>query len=118
MVEVHQGGEYTAYRVRAGRSSRGAWELVVVRDEGKAHQELTIFPANLPSGVEEGQRFTVQAISGLKFKKRKDGDGEWTKYDLSVNAIIKPVAEEELDDLSSGRFGDAGFNSDDTDPFL
>jgi len=91
MITVARGEVYKAFRFRYGASERGRWEVVVVREQGRAKQEITIFPTNLPSGVKEGGAFMIKEIRSVTRKKRKDGIGEWTLTDVNVEAEIVPI---------------------------
>lgn len=101
MLRVQTGGEYTAARVRSGSSERGDWELVVIKGENRARQELTVYPTNMPCGVTEGEKFTLNSITGVQMKKRRDADGNWTKEEVSIMAEIRPLAPNELEDFDS-----------------
>lgn len=86
MIFLEKGKTYTAAMVRTGTSQRGDWEMVKIVD-GK--NELTIWPDNKPSGVEEGGEFEVVEITGVKYGPRKNKQGVWQK-EGSVTAILKP----------------------------
>lgn len=118
MIKLEKGGEYKAARVRSGTSQRGDWELVVVKADGKARQEITIFPSNTPSGVQEGEQFILKDILGVTIKKKKDADGNWTKEEVAVSAELEALEPVSLDDVSSSDFGDLGFGSTDIDDIL
>ena len=101
MLKLETGSTYTAARFRSGSSDRGEWELIVIRPEGKSRQEITIFPVNVPSGIREGDVFSVQEILSVSVKKSKDRDGNWGADKTSVDAFVKPFS---VDDI--GDFGD------------
>lgn len=109
MVKIEIGGEYKATRVRSGENDRGEWELVVVKAEGRARQNLTIFPTNIPTGIHEGDIFKVNKIEGVAVKQKKDSNGNWTLQDTNVWA--------ELEKVSSDAFADLG-GLDDLDGLL
>lgn len=88
-LELNKG--YTAMRVRNGESSRGVWELIVVKEEGKGKKELTIWTTNSPSGVTEGNMFSIKNISSIKYGARRDNNGNW-RDDVSLEAEVEPLS--------------------------
>ena len=97
MIRVDIGTPYECCRFRSGASDKGRWEIVSIIEEGKYgknRQEITIFPANLPSGVKEGQQFIIKRILSVARKKGKDKDGNWTRVDVNITAEIEPVKAE------------------------
>lgn len=90
MLRIETGSTYTASRVRSGTSARGDWELIVVKPDGRARQEITIFPTNIPSGVIEGCLFTVENIIAVEVKAQKNKDGTWGKDVTKLEAIVSP----------------------------
>ena len=102
-VRINVGEQYTAFRFRSGTSERGPWEVITVKEEGRAKQEVTLFPSNVPSGVMEGGDLIVKSISGVTRKKKKDSMGAWTQVDVCIYCEVEPVAPvklEEDDDLT------------------
>jgi hypothetical protein len=126
MLKLELNTGYTAMRVRNGESSRGPWELIVVKEEGKGKKEITIWTTNSPSGVTEGNMFTIKNISMVKYGARKDGNGNW-RDDVSLEAEVEPmgytdgVVFEDLDDMpfsmGSDPFADAASEYGSVDPF-
>ena len=107
MLKIEKGGEYTAHRVRTGEASRGPWELIVVREDGRAHREVTIFARNTPSGVEEGGRFRVLEITSAGPRRGKNADGTWTNYEkTSIEAIVEPTGGPDLGPDLTASWGD------------
>lgn len=104
MVRIEQGGEYTAKRFRSGTGDKGDWELVVVKAEGKARQELVIFPTNIPSGITEGGTFRVDNIRSVEIRVQKNPDGTWGAEKTRVEAEVTAIVYDDLDDLYSGDF--------------
>ena len=106
MLKLEVGKTYKAHRVRNGESETGPWEVVVVKEEGGAHRELTMFAVNAPSGVKEGGMFKLESITSIRMKRAKDNSGKWTLNDRPViDVLITP--EEELptaDDLGVDDF--------------
>lgn len=98
MIRVEKGGVYTAYRFRSGVSERGRYEVVMVREDGRSKQEMTIFPAVVPSGLYEKCKFEVTDILGVSRKKRKDLNGAWTQVDVCVDAEVRLIKDPVLDD--------------------
>lgn len=85
MVKIEKGGVYTASIVRKGVSSRGDWELIQVRDRGT--RSITVWPENKPTGIEQGDEFTVEEILVVKNGARQV-KGEW-RDDMSIEAIVR-----------------------------
>ena len=117
MVKLDLMTGYKAERARSGDSSRGAWELIVVKENGRAKKEITIWVNNKPSGVTEGSMFRITRITSIKYGARRDSNNNW-RDDVSVEADVEPMTYtdrsggfEELDDM-----GDCPFTMDD-DPF-
>ena len=104
MVRIEQGGEYTAKRFRSGTGDKGDWELVVVKAEGKARQELVIFPTNIPSGITEDGTFRVDNIRSVEIRVQKNPDGTWGAEKTRVEAEVTAIVYDDLDDLYSGDF--------------
>lgn len=96
MIRVERGNVYTAFRYRSGISDKGRWEVIMVRESGPSKQEMTIFPANLPSGVSEGAKFKVKDILSVTRKKRKDAEGKWTMTDVCILANVELMNSEEI----------------------
>lgn len=126
MLKLELNTGYTAMRVRNGESSRGHWELIVVKEEGKGKKEITIWATNSPSGVTEGNMFRIKSVSMVKYGARKDGNGNW-RDDVSLEAEVEPmgytdgVVFEDLDDtpfsMGSDPFADAANAYGGGDPF-
>lgn len=114
MVKIEKGGEYTATRFRSGENDRGHWELVVVKAEGRARQNLTIFPTNSPTGIQEKDNFIVKEISGVAVKQKQDSNGEWKLTDTQVWAELERVEPVDLEDVSS-TYDDLSGGFDDID---
>lgn len=110
MLKLEKGNTYTASRVRSGSGSRGDWELVVIRPEGKARQEITIFPTNVPCGVKEGDVFSVKEISAVSVKRSKNAEGVWSGDKTSVDAVIVPFSVDDLDEIDG--FEDGPFDDE------
>lgn len=117
MLKLELNTGYTAMRVRSGESSRGHWELIVVKEDGKGKKEITIWATNSPTGVTEGNMFRIKNVSMVKYGARKDGNGNW-RDDVSLEAEVEPmgytdgVVFEDLDDMpftmgSNDPFADA-----------
>ena len=99
MIRVEKGNVYSAFRFRSGVSERGRWEIIMVRETGPSKQEMTIVPAEVPSGVAEGGQFKIKEIHRVDRKKKKDAEGKWTLTDVCITASIEPmkVGEVNLD---------------------
>lgn len=97
MIQIDLDTPYECGRFRSGASEKGRWEIVTVIEEGKYgknRQEVTIFPANLPSGIKEGDKFVVKRILSVSRKKGKDKDGNWNRVDVYITADVEPMKEE------------------------
>lgn len=92
-VNLEVGKIYTAKMVRSGVSTRGDWEMVKVVEGRK---EITIWPDNKPTGLEDGQEFEIVAISGVKYGARKRQDGNW-QDDVSCTATLKAASTNSFD---------------------
>ena len=104
MVRIEKGSEYTAKRFRSGTGPKGDWEVVVVKAEGKARQEITIFPTNIPTGITEGGTFRIDDISAVEVRIQKKQDGTWGGEKPRVEAELTAIVYDDLDDLYSGDF--------------
>ena len=112
MMKIEKGGEYTAHRVRSGEADKGPWELIVVKENGRAHREITIFARNTPSGVVEGGMFKVNEIISAGPRRTKNPDGTWSSFEkTSIEAVVEPV-ETSLDDSGLDDLGGDGFSYD------
>ena len=89
-IEIEEGKIYRASFVTSGISQRGDWELVKVTDE-KQRNEITIFPDNIPCGVQQGMEFEVVHIRSVKSGPKKRKDGSW-REEASIKGTIKPAA--------------------------
>ena len=113
MIKIDLMAEYKAERVRSGNSSRGPWELIVVRENGRAKKEITIWANNRPSGVTEGSMFRITKITSLKYGARRDGNNNW-RDDVSIEADVEPASF--TDPNGFGDMDDCPFTMSD-DPF-
>jgi len=80
---------YEAKRFRSGVTLKGPWELIVVDDE-RGKNEVTLFPVNVPSHITEGCKFRVLEIKRLKAGFRKKDDGSWSP-NTSADVIVEPI---------------------------
>lgn len=80
---------YTAKRVRSGVTLKGPWELIVVVDE-RGKNEITLFPVNVPSRVEEGGRFRILEIRKVKAGFKKKDDGSWSP-NTTADVLVEPI---------------------------
>ena len=112
MIDISVGSVYTADHVASGTSDRGAWELIVLREnsKGKTKKSITLWPSKTPSGVTSGSQFVIDDITRIKYGAKKGKDGQW-RDDVSVYCVLHPDT-----DVSSSTFED--LNDDNTDlPF-
>lgn len=92
MTVIAPGEEYTAKRFRSGVTSKGPWELVVVDDE-RGKNEVTLFPVNVPSHVLEGGKFRILEIKKVKTGFKKKDDGTWNP-NTTADVVVEPVITE------------------------
>jgi len=123
MLKLEKGGVYKVGRFRSGRSDRGPWEVITVKSEDKARQELTIFPSAVPSGLYEGCHMKIVEIKTVTRKKKKDANGNWTLNDVCLDAEVELVPEEDYNldgDLpfTFGAYDDDSDTSNDLDGLL
>lgn len=91
MIRIEVGGVYEAKRVRSGTSSKGDWELIVVKPDKKGERrEVTLYVDNCPSGIREGDKFRVRYIESVSVNGNKGSNGEWLhdKTSMTVNIDI------------------------------
>jgi hypothetical protein len=86
-TKITVGETYEASKFRSGENSQGSWEMIAVRG-GKGQKSVTIFATNIPSGVVEGGKFTVDKIESVTVKAAKDANGNWTRSETVVNAEV------------------------------
>ena len=73
MNRISKGQIYTVERTFSGQSSKGSYELVVVREgEKKKNTEINIWVTNNPSGVAKGDRFRLNEITEVSYRWKKD----------------------------------------------
>ena len=73
MNRISKGQIYNVERTFSGQSSRGPYELVVVREgEKKKNTEINIWVTNTPSGVSKGDRFRIAEITEVSYRWKKD----------------------------------------------
>ena len=86
---IRKGESYTAVRKRSGSSDKGDWELLSVTDTN-GRNTIAVFVTNIPSGVNETERFRVDEIESVSMKRRKSDSGAWYT-EVSVSASVTPV---------------------------
>jgi hypothetical protein len=101
MTSVKQGERYHAVAFKSGSSSNGDWELVRVSDE-RGKNDVTIFPANVPSGAYEDCDFVVKDIVEVKvgFKQNKKTQ-KWEQA-TTVVAVIEAIKSDINLDIDDG----------------
>ena len=90
MTKIAKGERYTASTFRSGESERGAWEMIKIAD-ANGKNELTVFPANVPTGVVENGDFIVRDIIEVRvgFRKSKKDD-KWYQ-ETNVTAELEAI---------------------------
>lgn len=127
MIKLDLTSGFKAALVRSGVSSRGNWELIVVKEEGRGKRQITIWPTNAPSGVVEGNLFRIKNIPVVKYGARKDQNGNW-RDDVSIEAEVESMsytdngsAFDDLDDcpfaMGEDPFANASAYGGGSDPF-
>lgn len=89
MIRIDKGGIYTAHRVRSGTSSKGDWELIVVKGIGNDKREINLYIMNHPSRIREGEPFKVTEILAVQVNALKDDEGNWTKQKMSADVYVE-----------------------------
>lgn len=83
---------YTAELVRAGISPRGEYEMVLIKSPGSDRTRIPIWVKNVPSGVVEGGKFVINAITGAAIRHIPPS-GRFDKWqdEFSIDAVVMPV---------------------------
>ena len=105
-TKIEVGLEYEAKKYRSGENARGRWEMAVV-GAGKGQKNVLVFFSNIPSGVVEGGRFTVDKINDVTVKAAKDANGNWTKTEVVVNAEVTAEKNHQTGDFDMTDFDTA-----------
>ncbi len=90
MTKITKGERYTANKFLSGESERGAWEIVKIADE-KGHNELTVFPSNIPTGITANGDFVVKDIVEIKYGFRRDKKTNEWKQEITVTAELEAI---------------------------
>ena len=104
MTELKVGTSYVAKKKRSGTSDKGDWEMVTILDN-RGKNEVAVFALNRPTGIQEGQKFTVESIQSLKWGFKKDRNDKWQPH-CTCEAVIHPIGSE----FESGMTGMEGIN--------
>lgn len=114
MLKLDTQSGFKAERCRSGDSSKGSWELIVVRESGRAKKEITVWVNNRPSGITEGDMFRITNITSVKFGARRDQNNNW-RDDVSIEADVESMSYTnvgvEFEDLPFSMDGDPFANS-------
>lgn len=91
MLKVNVNVTYTAELVRCGQSTKGNYEMVLLRGNNNKDR-IPIWVKNVPCGVAEGSRFIIQEITGAGIRHIKPSDrfDKW-QDEFSIDAIVIPV---------------------------
>ena len=92
MLKANLNTVYTADVVRAGISSRGMYEMVLLKAAGNDRARIPIWVENVPSGITEGSKFIIQRITGAGIRHIKPSErfDKW-QDEFSIDAIVIPV---------------------------
>lgn len=87
-TKISVGETYVASKFCSGENARGPWEMIVIKGPGRGSKSVMLFTENIPSGVVEGGKFTVDKIRDVTFKAAKDEKGNWTRNEVVINAEV------------------------------
>lgn len=92
MLKAEINVTYTAEMVRAGVSSRGEYEMVLIKSPGADRTRIPIWVKNVPSGITEGGKFVINAITGASIKHIPPSASfdRW-QDEFSIDAVVMPV---------------------------
>lgn len=92
MIKAEIGITYTAELVRAGVSSRGEYEMVLIKAPGNNRSRIPIWVKNVPSGVAEGSKFVIEAITGASIRHIPPSErfDRW-QDEFSIDAVVTPA---------------------------
>lgn len=91
MNRITNGKTYKADDFRAGCTEKGKnWEMLTVLDEN-GKNGISVFPINVPCGIEKGDEFLVESIESISSGFRKGSDEKWYAT-TSVNAVVSAAA--------------------------
>lgn len=91
MLKMLVGVPYIAETVHCGQSSRGAYEMIVFKNQ-EDHARIPIWVTNVPCGIVAGSKFVIENISGATIRHIKPSErfDKW-QDEFSVNAVVIPV---------------------------
>jgi hypothetical protein len=85
-IDINSPDPLIAFKTKSG----GEWEFIKVKGEGKDRKTVTLWPTNIPTGIEEGDAFRVTSITSAKYASRKDNQGVW-RDEFSLNCAVEKV---------------------------
>ena len=110
MTKLTKGERYTASTFKSGTSEKGDWEMVKVADSN-GKNEITIFPASVPSGVTHNGDFILKDIVEVRvgFRKSKKDD-KWYQ-ETNITAELEAIKSDIF--IDEGDIGDLPWNEGD-----
>lgn len=103
MITINLEDEYTAEKIRSGESSRGAWQLIIVKDEKNARRCVSIWANNKPVNLQERGKFRITKITNVKYGARLNANTNRWMEEVSLDADIEPTgftnADNGFDDI-------------------
>ena len=102
MTKLEVGQRYHSDKFFSGNSSNGPWELLNVADD-KGKNDISIFPANLPSGAHENCDFVIKEIKEVKFGPKKSKTTDKWFQQCTISAVIEVIKSDIIvDDFDDG----------------
>ena len=91
MLKAKTNTIYTAEKIHRGTNLRGEYEMILFTVAGD-HARLPIWVKNVPCGVEEGKKFTIDVIEGAGIRHIKPSEryDKW-QDEFSIDAIVSPA---------------------------
>lgn len=92
MLKANVNTIYTAELVRKGISSKGHYEMVLLKAAGNDLARIPIWVENIPCGIEQGMKFRIAEITGAAIRHIKPSDrfDKW-QDEFSLTAVVVPV---------------------------
>ena len=92
MLKAELNVTYTAEMVRVGTNIRGEYEMVLIKASGTDKARIPIWVKNVPSGIVEGGKFVINAITGASIRHIPPSESfdRW-QDEFSIDAVVSPV---------------------------
>lgn len=103
MVKIVVGEEYTAGFVRHGTKNGNPWQLIRVKDE-QGRRTVHVWADNAPTGIQEGAKFRIDSISGVKYTSKRFND-KWVD-EVDVTAHLTQTQSRDEAEASSSTFSE------------